>query len=143
MSVVEPRQQREQRSISAVAGPRNFVRDPAKHLLRSLRSRCAILAGDQWWPRTSGGRLRFAHAISHLLRHRFGLFIKGNNRDTYKERLTKFSALEAKDKQFYRPTLIPTPLQSRGMTIFQTQIIKYRNKHVQIAVLIFFYHEKL
>ena len=52
----------------------------------------AILAGDQWWPRTSGGRLRCAHAITHLLRHRFGLFIKGNKRNTHKERLTKFSA---------------------------------------------------
>ena len=38
----------------------------------------AILAGDQWWPHTSGGRLRFAHAISHLLRHRLGHFVKSN-----------------------------------------------------------------
>ena len=37
-----------------------------------------ILAGDQWWPRTSGGRLRFAHAITHLLRHRFGHFVNSN-----------------------------------------------------------------
>ena len=37
-----------------------------------------VLAGDQWWPRTSGGRLRFAHAITHLLRHRFGHFINSN-----------------------------------------------------------------
>ena len=102
-----------------------------------------LLAGDQWWPRTSGGRLRFAHAITHLLRHRFGLFMKGNKRNTYKERLTKLSAWEANDKQFYQPTVIPTPLQFRGMTIFQTQMINCRNKHVQIAVLIFFYYEKL
>ena len=37
-----------------------------------------ILAGDQWWPRTSGGRLRFAHAVTHLLRHRIGHFINSN-----------------------------------------------------------------
>ena len=37
-----------------------------------------LLAGDQWWPRTSGGRLRFAHTITHLLRHRFGHFVKSN-----------------------------------------------------------------
>ena len=38
----------------------------------------SVLAGDQWWPRTSGGRLRFAHAITHLFRHRFGHFINSN-----------------------------------------------------------------
>ena len=27
-----------------------------------------VLAGDQWWPRTSGGRLRFVRAITYLLR---------------------------------------------------------------------------
>ena len=37
-----------------------------------------VLAGDQWWPRTSGGRLRFANAITHLLRHRFGHFVNSN-----------------------------------------------------------------
>ena len=37
-----------------------------------------LLAGDQWWPRTSGGRLRFAHAPTHLLRHRFGNFVNSN-----------------------------------------------------------------
>ena len=36
-----------------------------------------LLAGDQW-PRTSGGRLRFAHAITHLLGHRFGHFVSSN-----------------------------------------------------------------
>ena len=35
-----------------------------------------LLAGDQWWPHTSGGRLRFAQAVMHLLRHRFGCFVK-------------------------------------------------------------------
>ena len=37
-----------------------------------------VLAGDQWWPRTSGGRLRYAHAITHLLRYRFGHFVNSN-----------------------------------------------------------------
>ena len=38
----------------------------------------ALLAGDQLWPRTSGGRLHFAHAITYLLRHRFGHFVNSN-----------------------------------------------------------------
>ena len=44
-----------------------------------------ILAGDQRWPRTSGGRLRFARAITYLLRHRFGNFVKGNKRNPHKK----------------------------------------------------------
>ena len=44
-----------------------------------------VLAGDQWWPRTSGGRLRFAHAITHLLRHRFGHFVNSNKWNTHKK----------------------------------------------------------
>ena len=44
MNVVESRQQRKQRSISAVEAPWRFVRGPAKLLLRSLRSRCALYA---------------------------------------------------------------------------------------------------
>ena len=39
-----------------------------------------ILADDQWWPRTKGGRLRFARAITYLLRHKFGSFVKRNKR---------------------------------------------------------------
>ena len=45
----------------------------------------AILAGDQWRPRTSGGRLHFEHTITHLLRHRFGHFVKGTKKITYKK----------------------------------------------------------
>ena len=44
----------------------------------------AILAGDQWWPRTSGGRLRFVRAKAYLLRHRIGTFVKGNKRNLHK-----------------------------------------------------------
>ena len=44
-----------------------------------------LLADDQWWPRTSGGRLRFARAITYLLHHRFGSFLKGNKRKPYKK----------------------------------------------------------
>ena len=44
MNVVESRQQREQRSISAREAPWRFVRDPTKLLLRSLRFCCALYA---------------------------------------------------------------------------------------------------
>ena len=37
-----------------------------------------VVAAYQWWPRTSGGRLRFAHAITHLLRQSFGHFVNSN-----------------------------------------------------------------
>ena len=70
----------------------NFWKDKIRSSVFVLLVVFAVLAGDQWLARTSGGRLRFAHAITHLLRHRFGLFIKGNKRNTYKERLTKCSA---------------------------------------------------
>ena len=50
----------------------------------------SLLAGDQWWPRTSGGRLRFAHAITHLLRHRFGHFINSNKWNTHKKDWSNF-----------------------------------------------------
>ena len=96
-----------------------------------------VLAGDQWWPRTRGGRLRLVHAITHVLHHNFGHFVKGNKRNAHKNRLIKFSAWEAEGKQFYQPIHMPTSLHFRGMTIFQRHIIKYRNKHVQIAILIF------
>ena len=41
-----------------------------------------VLAGDQWWPRTSGGRLRSVRAITYLLRHRIGNFVKGNKKES-------------------------------------------------------------
>ena len=44
-----------------------------------------VLAGDQWWLRTSGGRFRFARAITYLLRHRFGSFVKENNLNPHKK----------------------------------------------------------
>ena len=44
-----------------------------------------VLAGDQWWPRTSGGRLRFVRANTYLLRHRIGNFVKGNKRNLHKK----------------------------------------------------------
>ena len=53
--------------------------------LRNVPAGLKVLAGDQWWPRTSGGRLRFAHAITHLLRHRFGHFVNSNKRNTHKK----------------------------------------------------------
>ena len=77
----------------------------------------------------------------HVLHHKFGPFVKENKRNALK--MIKFSAREAKDKQFYKPTLMPIYLHFRGITTFQTHKIKYRNKHVQIAVYIFLYHENL
>ena len=50
------------------------------------------------------------------------------------KRLIEFSAWKSKDKQFYQPTFMQTSLHFRGMTTIQTRMIKYRNKHVQIAV---------
>ena len=35
-----------------------------------------ILFNELYWLVTSSGRLRFAQAIAHLLRHRFGRFVK-------------------------------------------------------------------
>ena len=42
-----------------------------------------LLAGDQWWPRTSGGRLRVVRAVTYLLRHRIGNFVTGNKRNIH------------------------------------------------------------
>ena len=56
---------------------------------------------------TIGDRLRFAHAIMHLLHHRFGHFYK-ETKETAKKRLIEFCALEVKGKQFDQPTLMPT-----------------------------------
>ena len=101
-----------------------------------------------YWLATSGGRvsvvavcvlhaqLRISCAID------LAICIRKQKKHLQK-RLIKLSAKEATGKQFYQPTLMPTPLHFRGMTIFQTYIIKYRNKHAQIAVLIFSYLEQL
>ena len=42
-----------------------------------------LLAGDQWWPRTSGGRVRFVRAVMYLLCHRIGNFGTGNKRNSH------------------------------------------------------------
>ena len=95
-----------------------------------------LLAGDQWWPRTSGGRLRFEHAVMHLLRHRFGHFVEKKTKKNKgsQKRLIQFSAWKSEDTQFYQPTFMQTSLHFRGMITIQTHIIKYINKHIQIAV---------
>ena len=51
--------------------------------LYKYRCRTRLLAGDQWWLRPSGGRLRFVRSITYLLRHRFGNFVKGNKRNLH------------------------------------------------------------
>ena len=52
-----------------------------------------LLASDQCWPHTSGGRLRRAHAIKHVLHHIFGHFVKGNKKKHSQKSLIKFSAI--------------------------------------------------
>ena len=44
-----------------------------------------LLASDQWWPRSSGDRLRFVRTITNLLRHRIGNFVKGNKRNLHEK----------------------------------------------------------
>ena len=56
-----------------------------------------LLAGDQWWPRTSGGRLRFIRAITYLLRHIIGMFVKGNKGNLHKKIPDKFSVRQKVD----------------------------------------------
>ena len=119
--------------ISASKGTReNFTPRPYIHCFYTgdATGWRPVVAAYQWWP--------FAFCTRN-----YAFLATRKQKEHYKEKLIKISAYEAKDKQFYQPTLIPTPLQFRVMTIFQTHIIKYRNKHVQIAVLIFFCHEKL
>ena len=57
------------------------------HVLLQLNVKKAgtILAGNQWWPRTRGGRLRSIRAITYLLRHRIDNFVKGNKRNLHKK----------------------------------------------------------
>ena len=64
-------------------------------------------------------------------------------KETATKKIGQIFCLEGK-----RQAILPTnshskPLKFRGMAIFQTHIIQYRNKYVQIALLIFFHHEKL
>ena len=66
------------------------------------------------------------------------------------ERSINFSSLEAKGKQFYQPKLMSTTLHflvcvgGGGDNLSNKHsLIKYRDKNVQIAVLIFPYHERL
>ena len=96
----------------------------------------------RWWPRTSGGRLRFARNYAFVVTQ-LRPFCKRKQKKHLQKKIDHIFCLGSKDKQFYQLTLIPAPLQFRGITIFQTQIIKYRNKHEQIAVLLFFYHKNL
>ena len=96
-----------------------------------------VVAAYQWWP------FAFCTRNYPFDATQIRPFCKRKQKKHLQKRLSKFSAKEANNRQFYQPTLIPTPLQFRGMTIFEIHIIKYRNKHVQIAALIFFYHENL
>ena len=77
----------------------------------------AVLAGDQWWPRTSGSRVRSVRAMTYFLRHRIGNFIKGNKMN---QRLVKFSVYKAKSRQFPQATHMPTSRHFLGITAPQT-----------------------
>ena len=63
-----------------------------------------VLAGDQWWPRTSSGRLHFVRAIPNLLRHRIGNFVKRNNRNLHKKEWLNFLSVRPKVDSFPKPS---------------------------------------
>ena len=72
---------------------KNSVKDGLPYLFHSFRNKYfnkislgnMLLAGNQWWPRTSGGRLRLVHAIKHLLHHKVGHFVTRNKSYTLKK----------------------------------------------------------
>ena len=43
------------------------------------------MAGDQWWPRTSGCRLRLADAMTHVMHYEFGYVVIANKRNKFKK----------------------------------------------------------
>ena len=94
-----------------------------------------VVAAYQWC------RLHFVRAITYLLYHRIGNFVKGNKRNCHiKDWLNSLSVRQKVDS-FPKP---PT-CQHRGISWGLQPIrqkIKCRNKHVQNAVLMFTYHKK-
>ena len=75
-----------------------------------------VLAGDQWLPRASGDHLRFARAVTYLLRHRLGSFVKGNKRDPHKKELVKNSlSTRQKVNNFPKPPKYQHPGISGGL----------------------------
>ena len=96
-----------------------------------------MVAAFQWCPFESCTR-NYAYVAPQIRP-----FCKRKRKKHPQKRLIKFSVWGLKGKQFYQPTLVPISLHFRGMTTLQTNIIIYRNKHLEIAVLIFPYHEKL
>ena len=93
-----------------------------------------------YWLATSGGRIpvvavcvctgNYVFVASHIRQ-----FCKREQKESPQKRLVKFPILEAKSKQFFQATHMPTPRHFWGTTAHQIYIIKYRNKHVQIAIL--------
>ena len=73
-----------------------------------------ILAGDQWWPRTSGGCLRFVRAITYLLRHRISNFVKGNKRNLHKKDWLNSRSVRQKVDSFPNPPTCQHPGISWG-----------------------------
>lgn len=51
-----------------------------RHVSRLEPHSTLLLAVDQWQTCTNVGRLRFAHTVTYMMRHRFSHFVKGNQR---------------------------------------------------------------
>ena len=95
-----------------------------------------VVAAYQWWP-FSLGTGNDVFVVSQIRQ-----FCKRKLKEFPQKRLVKFSIWEAKNKQFPQGTHMPTSRHFRGTAAHQTYIIKYRNKHVQIAALMFYCQEK-
>ena len=77
-----------------------------------------VVAAYQWW------LFAFCTRNYAFVAPQIRPFVKIKTKETpTKKRLIKFSAWEAKGKQFYQPTLMPAFLHFWGMTTFQTHII--------------------
>ena len=89
-----------------------------------------LLAGDQYWPRTCGGRFHFARTITYLLRHIFGSFEKGNKKNPPTEKTGRKFCLGGK-----RYAIFPSHAHANisaflGTTTHRTYLINNRNKQV-------------
>ena len=78
-----------------------------------------------WRPRTSGGRLRFARAITYLLHHRLK-----ETKGIRTKKTGKILCLGGKKLTISQATHMPTSRHFRGITAHQTYIIKYRNLYL-------------
>ena len=93
-----------------------------------------VVAAYQWWP------FAFCTGKYVFVASQIRQFCKRKQKESLQKRLVKFPVWEAKSKQFSQATHMPTPRHFSGTTAHQTTIIKYRNKQVQIAILMSTYH---